>query len=394
MSLYHVVFIWLFVMTVVEHVRKGTNRYVIWGTYLFLTVMLCIRFGQGQDYFSYACIYYYEIPNSFEKLLSSPGRIEIGWQVLGILCKKLSMSFPVFVAVISVYMMAIMYRFLQLYCKQREMLALMLCYHTLYLTYFMSILRQAVVVATFLGILLPWLLKRKYILYFMGVVLLYTFHEMSACLIILPFVMIIRFKDKTMIGMVAGGYVLGFILYLAEFGPTLYQYLPITYLNELGLSPVAIMERVATFAVVTVCYLTYRQRMGKEQDISVAVLYKIYAVGVFLYGCVMWSVLIASRVTYPFKVIEIALLCKCIPACGKLWKFKIDKLALLFCLALTAVMYVKNIDSYLEQAPYYRNTTLWNYPYITVFDQEEVMVYRDKDMYLSRYPFRAPLPKK
>lgn len=165
MSLYHIVFIWLFVMTVVEHIRKGTNRYVFFGTYLFLTVMLCIRFGQGQDYFSYASIYYLEVPDSFGKLFDSPGRIEIGWQVLCILGKKLSMSFPIFIALISLYIMAVFYRFLRLYCKLREMLALMLCYHTLYLTYFMSILRQAVIVATFLGVLLPWIMKKRYIPY-------------------------------------------------------------------------------------------------------------------------------------------------------------------------------------------------------------------------------------
>ena len=46
-----------------------------------------------------------------------------------------------------------------------------------------------------------------------------------------------------------------------------------------------------------------------------------------------------------------------------------------FCVALTGIMYLKNLGSYLEHARYYEWVTVWNYPYVTVFRREKILEY-------------------
>jgi len=47
------------------------------------------------------------------------------------------------------------------------------------------------------------------------------------------------------------------------------------------------------------------------------------------------------------------------------------------------VLYVKNVDSYLEQGQY-KNAGIVNYPYVTIFDEEEILNYREDTI---NYPF-------
>ena len=136
----------------------------------------------------------------------------------------------------------------------------------------------------------------------------------------------------------------------------------------------AVLERIISFIMVTLCYLAYQRSGTDDRDESVAQLYKLFAIGIFLYGSTMWAVLFSSRFIYIFKVVEIALLCHCIPKCGKIWKVKIGKVVFLYCLALSTIMYMKNIDSYLEQGQY-QNATVWNYPYVSVFNQKDILNY-------------------
>lgn len=378
MSLYHIVFAVLAVGAVWEHIQKKTPRRLFAVSFLILTAMLCLRFGQGQDYFNYSQIFFALPANPLEAIRNQNIHSEPGWKVLCCLFKLAGLRFPALIFAVSAYMMAMFWRFLRLYGGERKMLALVLCYHTMYLTYFMSVLRQGIIIATLLGLLIPWLMKGKYIRYCIVVFLISTIHTVALLLLLLPIIKELNLKFKHMVAVAALGFLVGIVLSLMDVGLILRRIVDHVYLTESDVSIVALLERVATFSVVTLCYYIYLDGMEPDQKDFLHVIYKIYAVGVFLYGVLMWSALISSRTVYILKVIEIIMICACITRCKKT-----AGIVLCYGLLLSSVLYVKNIDSYLEQGQY-QNATVVDYPYVSIFNQKDILNYRQDT---HNYPF-------
>jgi len=377
MSLYHIVFFGLLLAAVAEHYQKKTPKWLFAVAFAALTAMICLRFGQGTDYFSYASIYHSLPANPFAAL-DAKRHTEPGWKFLCAFCKMLGVPYPIFILILSLGMMLLFLRFLNRYCDDRKLLALVIFYHTLYLSYFMSILRQALVIAVFLGALLPWLQNRKYIWYYLITVLLMTIHSVSAILLLVPLLRLVNPKFKYVVAFVAGGFLLGGLFSVIDIGLILKNFIKIPYFSESEISPLALLERIITFAVVAFCcYLYFRGKEIGKQD-WVYFIFKVYAVGICLYGVLMWSPLISSRTVYILKVLEILLICTCISKCRK-----ISVVVLSYFLLLSSVLYVKNVDSYLEQGQY-KNAGIVNYPYVTIFDEEEILNYREDTI---NYPF-------
>ena len=258
------------------------------------------------------------------------------------------------------------------------MLALFICYHTLYLTYFTSVLRQGIVIATLLGVLLPLLMKRSYIKYCITVCLLTLIHSVSLLLLLLPILQNLRLTFKHCVALVVLGFLLGTLLSLANIGVILGRIRPHAYFTKTDVSIVAVAERILTFAIVTFCYYVYlRGREPEEKDFLLAV-YRAYAIGIFLYGILMWSALISSRTVYILKILEIILICACLSKCKQS-----RHIVLLYFVLLCSVLYVKNIDSYLEQGQY-TNASVIDYPYVTIFNQRDILRYRSDT---RNYPF-------
>ena len=110
MSLYHIIFIFLLLGAVVEHVRCKTPKRLFWAAGVLLTVFLCLRFGQGQDYFNYANIYYNLPTNPIQALLFTNIHSELGWKFLCGLFRAVRAPFPVLVFAVSLYMMVLFLR--------------------------------------------------------------------------------------------------------------------------------------------------------------------------------------------------------------------------------------------------------------------------------------------
>ena len=51
MSLYLIVFVLLLAFSVYEYWKRQTQKWLYWIAFGILTVMLCLRYGQGTDYF-------------------------------------------------------------------------------------------------------------------------------------------------------------------------------------------------------------------------------------------------------------------------------------------------------------------------------------------------------
>ena len=148
MSLYHIVFLILFVGVLIEYVRQDTPKWLYFTSILVLSLMLLLRFGQGSDFYSYNSIYT-TMPLDMERIKNYQFfKVEIGWRLLCAGFKMLGFNFSQFLFVISSIELLLLGRFISRYSKN-HMLTLFLSYHTLYLTYFFSALRQAFVIAVF-----------------------------------------------------------------------------------------------------------------------------------------------------------------------------------------------------------------------------------------------------
>lgn len=368
MSLYHIVFLLLIFGVVIEYWKRETPKGLYVVTFLVLTVMLCIRFGQGTDYAAYRMIYYTMPANLPGAMAYAYAKAEYGWRLITMVFRMANLPFEVFVFLLSAFQMLMLWRFINRYCKYK-LLALFLGYHTLYLTYIFSAMRQGTVIIVFLGLLLQWLLDGKYFRYCIAVYLLMNIHSVAMVLYIPAIVVAIRFSVEHIIALVAIGFSLGAVLSIFDVGYIL-SAIGMSYAGESNISLIALLERIATFVLVTYMYYLYVDGQEPPQNDPFFKLYKIYAFGILIYGVLMWSPLISSRTIFALKALEIPLICTCITKCRKG-----KTLALLYCVLLCTVLYVKNIDSSISQGEYF-NTSVWNYPYYTIWDKEEAIAGR------------------
>ena len=366
MSLYHPVFLTLLAGAFWETCRQKAPKWQLYGIFGLLTALLCLRYGQGSDYFSYGHIYY-ELPeNLFAALAAKEIHGEWGWKCLCLLGRWANMPYPAFVLVLSVGMMGLYWRFLTRFCR-RPPVSLLLGWHTLYLTYFFGILRQGLVIAIFLGLLLEWLQKRRYGAYVLGCLVCASFHS-SALVLLILLLLHSPWKEKHLLILCGLAWFGGAALASGIFHGILERLLPESVANYLSVEPVslgAIAERVVTFGVILLAWYS-----GDRKDPQNRLLFGVVAAGFGVYGALLWMPLVASRTGFLLKAAEISLLGNLLPRKGwQKWAF------FGFCIALSGGMYLKNLGSYLDHARYFEWVTVWNYPYVPLFRPEAIREY-------------------
>lgn len=368
MSVYHIVFLLLAAGAVYEWRIGHTPVWLYCGLLLGLTLFLCLRYGQGSDYFSYGHIYRELPPNLWTALRSGNIHSEPGWKALCVLCRGVGMPYPLFVALLGLLQMALLTRFLGRYCR-RKVLALLLCWHTLYLTYFFSILRQGLALAMLLGLLLPWLERKRFGRYFLGCAACALLHSSALILVLLPLLQLIPWKLEQLLILTGLAWAAGLLLAGGAFRGLLTRVLPgavVRYLEEGQVSLFAAGERLVSYGAVYLCW----HRYAEKSDARMRLLMGIATVGLLLYGGTLWAPLVASRTAYYCKAVEIGLLSTLLPRRG--WQ---GRAVFGFCLVLAAGMHAKNILSYIGQLPYYETVNLLNYPYVAVLWKEKIQNY-------------------
>lgn len=340
---------------------------------LILMGMLCLRYGQGTDYHEYE-IQYLNINSESNIWVNSLYHGELGWFVLVMIFKRLGFSFFEMIGVLSFVMMYSTIRAIKRYSPYR-ILSLILLYPTFYLTYYYSAIRQGLVLSIFLGFGIQWLIEKKYFKYFVLVALLSMIHTSAIVLLIIPFALIIK-DDKI------SKYIIVALLCMAIAGYT-------GFLNSIvsrfgfykgyftvSISYLAILLRIIFFYIVDKMYKATRDDTNDEKQVE-DVLYYIYAVGFVMYLMFAFSGTLSQRMTMPMKGVEIIL----IPMlafksfqCQENCLFSIPLLMLIVILALD-VEFIKNINSYIEQGNYYDWINVFNYPYVSVFNKEDIFYY-------------------
>lgn len=374
MSVYLVVWLVLCLLTLKQSVGKETRtaeKIEFWFCFLILTGILVFRYGQGSDYFGYR-YNYYKISDVAITFPNYDVHGETGYQLVCNIFRILHVPFEGFIAFVSILQMGFLLLFLKRY-KVAYPFALLLAYPTLYLTYFVSGIRQGLTVAAFLGLLLPLLEKRRYFAYIVGTLLCMTFHTVSIVFLVLLVSVKIR-KVSTLQILTVLAWLAGCILSTAE-GQFLIIGLGFSRLNyylngEANISLAAVAERLLFTGIITWLYLKLC-KLGKCSD-RFRFAYSCYLMAMALYGGLLWNELVASRTTSMLRFIEIYLLIYGIQQMRR----ESCYLLVVILVAFETFMTVKNIQAAIDQGPYVQEVTVATYPYVSVFNSQDIYKYR------------------
>lgn len=368
--------------------RRTTARAEFWLCFLLLAGMLALRYGQGTDFFAYQ-FYYYEMSDTVFDFPLPDVHGEIGYQFLTNAFRLLHLPYEAFIFFLSVLQMGFLLAFFKRYHIDC-VLALLLAMPTLYMTYFVSGLRQGVVLAAFLGVLFPLLEKKRYLAYLAGTLLCMLIHTVAVVFLLALLAQRIQ-KVSTLQLLTLAAWLLGAVIALPatqEFLRSLNIWALWYYLRVTGISWAAVAERLLFLALVTWLYEKLR-RLGRLNDAFVLG-YRCYLMAMALYGALIINSTTASRMASGMRYIEILLL---VYAARQMTRAS-RCLLVAALIAVQSFMYVKNVHTFLEQGAYQAGLNVWNYPYVSVFNEEEIYQYRSVpheylDIAERRTPFTA-----
>lgn len=368
MSLYIIVGFVLFICSLFEFLTKRTYKWLYSILFFGLTLMLCLRFGQGTDYFAYEYIYE-NVPETLDwSKLSALTSIhsEVGWKFLCALSKIIGCDFYTFVAIIGVTTMLFLNSFIKKFCPLK-ISALFIAYPTLYLTYIFSGLRQALILCFFLGVLLDLYLKKKYIRFFVFVIIATSIHTVSFVLLILLIVplknIFIKYQDRIiLISWIIGVFFTILGIRINIFGRVVAN-------EDASVSYIAVAERILTYVVIRVVYYSYKRHTPERNELLDTAMY-IFGLCMVLYGLFYSMPMFASRSCYFFKCIEIVLITTMLRYSKN--SFPIANYLFIYVSLLALVMLFKNLNSYIVQGLYYEEySSVWNFPYNNIFVKGE-----------------------
>ncbi len=345
---------------VYEYAKKTTQKRLYWIAFGALTLMLCLRYGQGTDYFGYNTNYiltssFWDIRNLFESDIHG----EIGWLILCSLCRTIKLPFEAFVVGISVFEMYCLHRFVSRYSPMQTV-TLLLFYPTLFLTYTMSTLRQGIVLLIFLGFMLQWLQENKIVPYLVMTGVCTLFHTSALIFLVLIAIQIFPLNTKRMLWLLVASVATGIVC--SKVLPMISSVF--SYYASRGVSLVAIAERLLSTAVIL---FVMHDTLEQKENTVPWLLMQIYLYGTLIYCLLMWNSLISSRFAVYFKSVEVVLFAIAIITEGKR-----ARIAALYVLGLTVLMYMKNINSYIREGGYYGDVNVWNYPYFSLLNKDVI----------------------
>lgn len=384
--MYLVVFVTLALFSFFEIVKKKFSKNTIILIFVLLTFLLVFRYGQGTDYFGNKTNYIGtpgDVDQIFQTFLfSNEEKKEVLFDLCMFLFRSLSLPFEYFIATIAIFMMWLLYRFIQRFSTYR-VVSLTLCY-AYYWLYFDSAIRQGLAIALLLGFTLGYILDEKGGKALVSILAASLFHTTA---IIFLLVLILP-REKVMdLGIFSVAVITAFVInilnipeLLIEFMPDSIQYRVIPYIS--GTTAINIFAFFNRLAIVLLVLLIFKYISANVLS-SESYLLNIYLVGFILYTMLMRYELIASRLNIYFKIIEIALL-PCF-----LWhmidmrliKSEITVFVLSIVIFLiSGINWAKNVESWMIQGNY-QGINIVDYEYVSVFNKERIFAIRSGSLY-------------
>lgn len=372
--MYYVPLVGLIILAIIE--KRYNWKYAYYIGIAGLTLMLCLRFGQGTDYFAYFRAYYVGDYHS-----------EVGYQLICKLFQLCKIRYEVLNAAIGLATMYCLDKAIRRYSTWRTF-SLLLVYPTIFLTYFFSAIRQGFIIAFFLGFMLQWLEEGKWRRYLLASIILMTIH--ISAVFFLPVVIIKDISFKKLYWLVAiavgCGVVLNFIpkglLEIPGLGRISY------YLSYRKLSVLGLAERCSMLLVIGLLFKVNNREITESK--SIQLMYKLYLFGFTVSVFFMPWTLLSSRIPAALKAVEILL----IPIL--LYANKGIQKALATVLILyVVVMTTKNLYSYIQQSiTYYEGYNPVTYPYINLINKGKYGDIWKNNEYYQNYIYYRDCAKK
>ena len=334
----------------------------------FLFLMLALRFGQGSDYFAYQYIYNSMSSESIDTSNYKSIHSEYGYLFLCNLFRIIDLPFEAFIAFTALLEMYCLYRFAKKF-KLDTPCILLWIYPTMYMTYFVSAIRQGIVISIFLGILLPLLFEKKHIKYFFVSCLCLSIHTVSVVLFVIPFIVRIK-RISLMQSFCFFSWVLGIALLIPSVNKLIVNLgiSGISYYMKEGAEVLflPICERIFFVTLISLFYM----KIYKANKITglYQKMYLIYLFSMAIFGLFIGYNNIASRLAGTIRFVELYLVIITIR------QMRIDnKVAFIsLFIVIESIMFVKNIYSYIDQGGYMESISLFSYKYVSIFDSEEI----------------------
>lgn len=363
------------VLTIIAYIRPKWDSILFKLEMSIMTCFLCLRYGQGTDYFQYERMYNQNMVGiDVNWLFHNEVHGELGYKILEGISKWAGFPFVVFFGVLSFLMMIWTYKGINRYSNFKTLSAALLV-PTFYFSYYIGIVREGFALAAVLGVLLPLYVEKKYWKYALGVLLLCGIHKYAFILFLPVVVSVIQVKyEKKRIGIVLG---IGFGCFL-----WIFLYMFNLKVNYISFSPSygAILLRVILIYIINHLFL----RSETHDSVNVR-LYEFCVVGFCIYMATCSMAFISHRLSAYMKIAEVVLLPRLLRetafANGKTMfkpmtiRWKQATFLLVLCMLL--VEGIKNINSYIRQGEYHNGIYFYNFPYVTVFNQDDIYKYRD-----------------
>lgn len=381
--MYHLIFIILLFSTYAFFSKP--NKIIDFFIFLLLLLFVIFRYGQGSDYFNYIYLFN-STADEFETALTYKDlnfiTNEIGFSSISYIWMKILKFTPESLTIVySAISFILVWLFIKKY-SSRPIISLFIFYCTFYLIYPFSGIRQGICISIFIYYLIPLLYKKKYLHYYLLSFLLFTIHFSSVILFIIPVVnMVNRYKPRQIytiafialgVGIVLNQVLFSFFSTLDIIGGKVDAY---TQKNTLDF--MSLILRILLIIPIMLTYKVYERNSIRDLFL------KIYILGFLLYLIFMSSSLISSRINVFMRYFEIILLVDSL-----LYVFKdlhIKMLNLTYIVAIMTVLYVKNINSFIDQGPYYDNVYFYNYPYVSVFNKRKIIETRYIPPFFQKY---------
>lgn len=336
---------------------------------VFLTLFACFRYGQGTDYFHYK--YIFLKTNTLSDVIYNTAQVhsEIGARFIYFL---FGTNYELFIMVVSIFEMYCLYRFLERY-SQDKLLSLILFYPTYYLVYFFSAVRQGIVISILIGFLLEAYEDEDYKKYVLLTLLAASVHVSALIFLCFPFLKIIKIKDIEKILFVS--LTVGLCFFLGA--QLLYGKLPSSLsfyaVDSIGLF--SLLSRLIYLFLILVLVMNIDKDSLTEVDVFFL---RILVFSLVIYLLLLPFTIIASRFNYLLRVVEVVVFPSLIMKNNCRFT-ALPKLMIVVVIGLSVAFTYKNISGFLNEADYeYINSPL-EYPYITVFNKDDLFYYRSEN---------------
>ncbi len=355
--MYYIFLIIILLFAIYEVVTNKRNKLIFDVLFVGLTIMLCLRYGQGQDYFSYMYIYYNEPFYNYKEVLSTN---DIGFYSLSFLCGTiLSLDFEWFVAIIGIISMSLFYRFFTRECEY-SILSLFGLYCTAFIVYMTSAMRQGLAMSIYVAFALPYLYEKKWTRYILIVLLCASFHASALILLIAP---LFYSMDSRLlkITIIITSLVLMFLGATFFDSSTVNAFLADADHDKIEENTQWVSKIMRTIYMLPILFIVYNvknEQLQRQINLFICILV-IYAVFSFMND-------IATRLwgyALPFFWIILSLL-------------KQDKLSFrknvchTWYIVLVIMLFFNTL--YNDANSYKHGVTMWTFPYFSVFEKQEV----------------------